>query len=117
MKVKYFKTGIYGDCYISGNNVASISDSHTCSMGASDADIRGLYKPLEVSKKEYNSLIEGVNGTNRKKVTGLLKKIHEENKQELNSGRLQIQEITDVMFDGYYGEHHKAFEKKDPILE
>ena len=120
MELKYFKTKFWGDCYVPNDdfmNVVSIDKHDICVMAFDDSNLSGLYKPLNVSKKDYQELKGGAFDKDREKVIGLLKKIHDENELVLNSGMLSIKKDDDPLFDGYYNKMHEAYEKRKPILE
>lgn len=119
MELKYFKTHNQ-DFYVPEDNfmkVVNVSENDICLMAFDDSNLEGLYKPLNVEKKQFEKLEEFAINKNRKKSLGLLKKIHKENKTILNLNTLNVKPITDPFFDGYYDKLHQKYMNTKPILE
>ncbi len=94
MKIKYFKNYSHlGDCYVGPGrnrdfdffNIVSVGNDYLFLLANDDSSnyddgrFDGLYRFMEVSKKDFENLKEMASNKDRKKGLTLLRKIHEEN--------------------------------------
>lgn len=87
MKVKYFKTPMWGDCYVADDNymkIISISNKNLFVMADDERIFGGAYKEINVSKKNFEKMKDLAVNNKRKELTDILKKIHEKNRDILN---------------------------------
>jgi hypothetical protein len=122
MELNYFKTNIWGDCYVGDGNIMRIItiSKENVSLMADDENIfGGAYKTLEISKKDYNQLKEFAENKDRKGLVNLLKKVHEDNAINLKNNLIMIRLLNPENFEDYELRERlvKDFEEKKPILE
>jgi len=94
MELKYFKQ-YHEDFYVPEDdfmNVVVISKEYLFKMAFDDSPLWGVYKSLEISKTDYKKLCKHISNKNRLLTTGLLKKIHENNKNIMECPTSKIKE-------------------------
>jgi hypothetical protein len=122
MKLNYFKTKVWGDCYVGDENlmrVITISKDSVFLMADDEGMFEGFYKPLEVSRYDYNQLKKFAEFKDRKNLVNLLKKVHEENSEALKSHLImrRITNIEDIDNPDLKEKQISDFFNKEPILE
>ncbi|HIH52173.1 hypothetical protein COT60_03925 [Candidatus Pacearchaeota archaeon CG09_land_8_20_14_0_10_30_9] len=128
MKIKYFKNyGHLGDCYVGQKEkeqfnffkIVSISKSNLCllandeSSNYQDGRFDGLYRMMNVSKKNFNQLQNLAGEQNRKEGLNLIRKMHEKNPEKGNS----FIRIEGNLENFDWEKNLEVYQNSKPILE
>ena len=71
-------------------NIISISQNYLYVMAEDEGIVEGAYKIINMNKEVFNNLKEATYDKNKSKITGLLKKIHEQNKETLKKSSIHL---------------------------
>jgi len=59
LELNYFKTSIWGDCYVGDEylmKIITISKDNVFLMADDENMFEGAYNPLQISRKDYNKM-------------------------------------------------------------
>lgn len=86
MEIKYFKTGLWGDCYVKDDdyfNIISISEDYLLIMADDEGIFEGVYTLMDFPENKWESLLELAKNGERRELTNVLKKIHLDNQKKM----------------------------------
>jgi len=121
MKLDYFKTGLWGDCYVPEKNfckIIGITKEHIEFWADDENMLEGAYKTLNISKKNYDELKNAAKNKDREKGLTLIRKLHEENESTLKNPcfHIKINPLTQDTNPNISFKWTKDFLDRKPIL-
>ena len=119
MKIKYFKTKLWGDCYVAENNymdIISISKKYVCLMADDERIFEGAYQEINLSKKNFQKMKEFAIKNKRRNLVGLLNKVYQKNETSLNISKTPFIKIKINNLERYSYLRNYFFKTK-PILK
>lgn len=124
MKIKYFKTSMWGDCYVVGDSymrIITLTKDSTFCMADDEGVFEGVYKTLNINEEDYELMLDSSRSKDRTKVLGIVRKIHEQedNKTILNEPlfKERIFAITKQFNPNISVGWMKDFENTKPLLK
>ncbi|MBI2057135.1 hypothetical protein HYT91_02670 [Candidatus Pacearchaeota archaeon] len=120
MIINYFKTKLWGDCYVANENymnIVSISKNDVCVFADDERIFSGPYKEIIISKNNFKKIEDFAEKNKRRKLTDILKIIHQDNKNILNPIKDPFVKIKGQFYFNEVSKLRDYFFHEKPILE
>jgi len=121
MELDYFKTGLWGDCYVPEKNfckIIGISKEHIEFWADDENMLEGAYKTLNISEQNYTELRKAAINQDRKKGLELIQDLHKANEKILSNPLVQVKVDPSRELNSPYIKQKfaKTFFEQKPIL-